>query len=80
MVRILYVNTANVLRIIFVNILISYVYSEPFFNINLIFYFITCSVILLLNKRRKNVIISRLLGEIVAIYCNIYLGDFYYIS
>jgi len=37
MVRILYVNTANVLRIIFVNIFIPCIYSKPFFNINLIF-------------------------------------------
>jgi len=37
------------------------------------------NAILPLGKRRKNVIISRLLGEIVAIYYNIYLNDFYYI-
>jgi len=78
-IRILYVNTANVLRITFANAFISYIYSKPFFNINLVFWFITCSAILPLNKRRKNVIISRLLGEIIIIYYNICLGDFYYI-
>jgi len=51
-------------------------------NLNLLTgnFLLMYSVILPLNKRRKNVIISRLLKEIVIIYYNIYLGDFYYIS
>jgi len=35
------------------------------------------NVILPLNKRRKNVIILRLLKEIMVMYYNIYLNDFY---